>query len=82
MRKAGFAMALHGGAGARKGRDYAREIEHMRGLIEAGRDRLASGASAMDVVVETVCALEDSALMSQDVAHRPTLRASSNSTPD
>ena len=62
MRKAGFAMALHGGAGARRGRDYAREIDHMRGLIEAGRDRLASGASAMDVVVETVCALEDSGL--------------------
>ena len=62
MSKAGFAMALHGGAGARRGRDYAREIDHMRGLIEAGRDRLASGASAMDVVVETVCALEDSGL--------------------
>jgi len=62
MSKAGFAMALHGGAGARRGRDYAREIEHMRSLIEAGRDRLASGASAMDVVVETVCALEDSGL--------------------
>ena len=62
MSKAGFAMALHGGAGARRGRDYTREIAHMRGLVEAGRDRLASGASAMDVVVETVCALEDSGL--------------------
>lgn len=62
MTKAGFAMALHGGAGARPGRDYAREIAHMRGLVEAGRDRLASGASAIDVVVETVCALEDSGL--------------------
>lgn len=62
MSQAGFAMALHGGAGARKGRDYAREIDHMRGLIEAGRDRLSSGASAMDVVVETVCALEDCGL--------------------
>lgn len=62
MSQAGFAMALHGGAGARKGRDYAREINHMRGLIEAGRDSLALGACAMDVVVATVCALEDSGL--------------------
>lgn len=62
MRKAGFAMALHGGAGARRSRDYAREIAHMRGLVEMGRDRLAAGATAMDVVVETVCALEASGL--------------------
>ncbi len=34
----------------------------MRGLIEAGRDRLMAGASALDVVVETVGALEASGL--------------------
>jgi isoaspartyl peptidase/L-asparaginase-like protein (Ntn-hydrolase superfamily) len=34
----------------------------MRGLIEAGRDRLATGAAALDVVVETVVALEASGL--------------------
>ncbi|MEO8927649.1 MAG: isoaspartyl peptidase/L-asparaginase, partial [Caulobacteraceae bacterium] len=55
-------LALHGGAGPLRGRDYARELVHMRGLIEAGRDRLAAGASAMDVVVETVAALEASGL--------------------
>jgi L-asparaginase/beta-aspartyl-peptidase (threonine type) len=55
-------MALHGGAGARRHRDYAREIAHMRGLIEAGRDRLRSGASALDVVVETLAELEASGL--------------------
>ncbi len=59
---AGFAMALHGGAGSRRGRDYARECEHMRGLVEAGRDRLHAGASALDVAVETVVALELSGL--------------------
>jgi isoaspartyl peptidase/L-asparaginase-like protein (Ntn-hydrolase superfamily) len=32
----------------------------MRGLIEAARDRLSSGASALDVAVETVVALEAS----------------------
>lgn len=51
-------MVLHGGAGALPSRDYGREIAHMRGLIEAGRDRLISGASALEVVVETIAALE------------------------
>jgi L-asparaginase/beta-aspartyl-peptidase (threonine type) len=57
-----FAMALHGGAGARRHRDYTHEIAHMRGLVEAGRDRLAAGAAALDVVVETLSALEASGL--------------------
>ena len=55
-------LALHGGAGPSIGRDYTREIVHMRGLIEAGRDRLRSGSSALDVVVETVAGLEASGL--------------------
>ncbi|HEY1878854.1 MAG TPA: isoaspartyl peptidase/L-asparaginase family protein [Caulobacteraceae bacterium] len=54
------AMAIHGGAGALTGRDYSREVEHMRGLAEAGRERLAAGASALEVVIETVAALEAS----------------------
>lgn len=57
-----FAMALHGGAGARHSRDYSREVPHMLGLIEAGRDRLQAGVSALDVAVETVQALEASGL--------------------
>lgn len=57
-----LSLALHGGAGARPGRDYSREIAHMRGVIEAGRDRLKAGASALDVVVETTAALEASGL--------------------
>ena len=57
-----IALALHGGAGARRNRDYAREIAHMRGLVEAARDRLQAGASALDVAVETVQALEVSGL--------------------
>jgi len=55
-------LALHGGAGPLAGRDYSRELVHMRGLIEAGRDRLIAGAPALDVVVETVAALEASGL--------------------
>jgi L-asparaginase/beta-aspartyl-peptidase (threonine type) len=57
-----FAMALHGGAGARRDRDYTREIAHMRGLVEAGRDRLRAGASALDVATDTVVVLEASGL--------------------
>jgi L-asparaginase/beta-aspartyl-peptidase (threonine type) len=57
-----IALALHGGAGAKAGRDYSAEIEHMRGLVEAGRDRLLAGAAALEVMVETVAALEASGL--------------------
>lgn len=56
------ALALHGGAGARRSRDYSREVPHMQGLAEAARDRLNAGASALEVVVETVAALELSGL--------------------
>jgi L-asparaginase/beta-aspartyl-peptidase (threonine type) len=62
MTKTRIALALHGGAGARRHRDYSREIAHMRGLIEAGRDRLLAGAPALDVVAETIEALEASGL--------------------
>ena len=57
-----FSLALHGGAGAKPGHDYAVEIAHMRSLVEAARDRLAAGVSALDVAVETVVALEASGL--------------------
>ncbi len=57
-----FALALHGGAGPLVGRNYDREVAHMRGLIDLGRDRLESGASALDVVVEIVGELEASGL--------------------
>ena len=57
-----LSLVIHGGAGAMSGRDYAPELAHMRGLIEAGRDRLRAGATALDVVVETIAALEASGL--------------------
>ena len=57
-----FSLALHGGAGAKRGHDYTAEIAHMRGLVEAARDRLAAGAQALDVAVETVFGLEASGL--------------------
>ncbi|HQR88816.1 MAG: isoaspartyl peptidase/L-asparaginase [Caulobacter sp. 12-67-6] len=57
-----FSLALHGGAGSAPGHDYSTEIAHMRGLVGVARDRLAAGASALDVAVETVVALEASGL--------------------
>ncbi len=57
-----LSLALHGGAGAMRERDYRREVPHMQGLAEAARDRLTAGASALDVAVETVAALEASGL--------------------
>ncbi|MDB5481823.1 MAG: L-asparaginase [Caulobacteraceae bacterium] len=55
-------LVIHGGAGPLRGGDYSREVAHMRGLIEAGRDRLNAGAPALDVVQETIVALEVSGL--------------------
>jgi beta-aspartyl-peptidase (threonine type) len=56
------ALILHGGAGARRARDYTREIAHMRDVVTAMKARLDAGASALDVAVETTVLLEDSGL--------------------
>ena len=56
------ALILHGGAGARRERNYDREAVHMRQVVEAMKARLADGASALDVAVEAVVMLEDSGL--------------------
>jgi L-asparaginase/beta-aspartyl-peptidase (threonine type) len=62
MPSSSLRIVIHGGAGALPDRDYARETAHMRGLVEAGRDRLLAGAPALDVVVETIQSLETSGL--------------------
>ncbi|RZJ37906.1 MAG: isoaspartyl peptidase/L-asparaginase, partial [Brevundimonas sp.] len=56
------ALILHGGAGARRERNYDAETVHMREVVEAMKARLAAGASALDVAVEAVVLLEDSGL--------------------
>ena len=56
------ALILHGGAGARRERNYDREVAHMREVVEAMKARLDAGAAALDVVVEAVVMLEDSGL--------------------
>ena len=56
------ALILHGGAGARREKNYDAEVVHMREVVEAMKVRLDAGASALDVAVEAVVMLEDSGL--------------------
>src|SRR5690606_11096577 len=56
------ALILHGGAGARRERNYDAEVVNMRQVVEAMKARLDAGASALDVAVEAVVMLEDSGL--------------------
>lgn len=56
------ALVLHGGAGPLANRDYDREIAHMRSLAEIGRERLANGDAAIDIVIDIVRDLEASGL--------------------
>ncbi|WP_374385679.1 isoaspartyl peptidase/L-asparaginase family protein [Brevundimonas sp.] len=56
------ALILHGGAGARRERNYDAEVVHMRAVVEAMRARLEAGDSALDVATAAVVMLEDSGL--------------------
>ncbi len=57
-----YALALHGGAGAVAGRDYAVTEKHLRELAEECRGWLADGRTALDVVERAVAELEASGL--------------------
>ena len=57
-----FAFALHGGAGAVAGRDYAETENHLRQLGASCQKRLEDGAAALDVVEYAVAELESSGL--------------------
>jgi beta-aspartyl-peptidase (threonine type) len=57
-----IALALHGGAGARPGKDYSAEIAHMHETATRARLSLRAGKRALDVVSDVVVALEDSGL--------------------
>ncbi|RZV39411.1 MAG: isoaspartyl peptidase/L-asparaginase [Chromatiales bacterium] len=60
--KPDWAFALHGGAGAVAGRIYTETEQHLKELASTCRDRLAAGATALDVVDYAVTELEASGL--------------------
>lgn len=57
-----YALALHGGAGAVAGRDYAVTEKHLAALSKDCDNRLAQGQSALDVVEHAVYEMETSGL--------------------
>ncbi len=60
--KAAWALALHGGAGVKPGRDYTRAEAFLAELIKTGAGELARGAPALEVVEACTMKLEASGL--------------------
>jgi len=57
-----YALAIHGGAGVKPGRDYSRVEAHLERLISEGEAMLCAGESALDTVETMVANLEGSGL--------------------
>ncbi|MEZ5995545.1 MAG: isoaspartyl peptidase/L-asparaginase [Hyphomonadaceae bacterium] len=58
----GFALVVHGGAGARPGMRMEKECARLKAAASRGQAELARGVCALDVAVSIVAELEDSGL--------------------
>jgi L-asparaginase / beta-aspartyl-peptidase len=52
-------LVIHGGAGIRGDEQVPEALDGVTEAARRGRERLLAGATAMEVVIEAVCALED-----------------------
>ena len=58
----GFALVVHGGAGAVAGRDYAPALQKLRDILLEVGGELERGTSCLEAVVKAVAEMEDSGL--------------------
>ncbi len=57
-----YALAIHGGAGAKPNRDYSKVEQHLTELIKIGEQHLKNKQPALDIVEHIVCEMENSGL--------------------